>query len=234
MARRSFSFKSFFIAFRKALNDNKIFFEVIVAGLLSFMAITVSIQANKIAERQTIIMEQENLPQWEVWMQQDKNPQTGIYDLSTWTVVNKGGKFSDFAMTDLTFLTYSKYGDYGSKDSIRIPIYGYLAWRRIHSMETDGPIYTVHNDYNGALEYKLQEELRGKGILDVETYVKITYDDIFDKSHEDYYKLSIGTQRITKAEYLRMDSIHFYNRRLTFNKLTKEQILNYKNAANTD
>nr|WP_068889549.1 hypothetical protein [Pedobacter panaciterrae] len=231
MARRSsFSFRSFFVGFRKVLNDNKIFFEVIVAGLLSWMAITVSMQANKIAERQTLIMEQENLPQWELWMQQNKDPQTGNYDLSTWTVVNKGGKFSDFAMTDLTFVTYSKYSDYESRDLIRIPVYGYLAWRRIHSMDTEGPIYTVDNDHNGALEYKLHEELRAQGILDVDTYVKITYDDIFDKPHEDYYKLSIGTERITKSEYLRMDSIHFYNKRLMFRALTKEQVLNYKNA----
>ena len=69
---------------RRALNDNKIFFEVIVASLLSFMAVYVSIQANRIAETQTKIMQEENLPQLEIRMTQEYNEQIKLYDNDVW------------------------------------------------------------------------------------------------------------------------------------------------------
>lgn len=211
---------------RDWLNNNKIFFEVIVMGWLTYMAITVSRKANEIADAQTSIMRQEQLPQFEFRSEQLKNEKTGIYDYRTWYVVNRGGRFSDLDMRDLTFVTFVNRGDQ-LLDTIRIPVYGYLSMVKTISMESQGAVYTFNNDRNGALEYQLRQDMFDQGYLDVDSYAKISYKDLFGTTVYEYYRLGIGTEKISETEYLKLDSIHLRSKKMSFNKLTPELISRY-------
>lgn len=213
-------------SFRDWLTSNKIFFEIIVMGWLTYMAITVSKKANEIADAQTSIMRQEQLPQFEFRSEQMKNEKTGVYDYRLWYVLNRGGRFSDLDMRDLTFVTFVKRNDQ-LLDTIRIPVYGYLSLVKTMSMESQGAVLTFNNDGNGALEHRLRQEMFNDGYFDVDSYARISYKDLFGKTVYEYHRLGIGTEKISEIEYEKLDSIYLRSRKMTFTKLTADSIRQY-------
>ncbi len=212
---------------RDLLNKNKIFFDVIVASLLSFMAIYISIQANKIADAQTKIMEQENLPQLEIRMTQDYNEKIKIYDNNVWLFFNRGGKLSDFDTRDYSFFKFTAIN--GSKiDSLKLPLYSYLNMRGTLTGESDGLIFQIDNAHNGVKEVELRNSLMNFGYFEIQSYMEITYTDIFDKKHAEYFRISPGpgVSKISEKRWKEIEnSFTSANTRYTFPQIETTQII---------
>jgi len=209
--------------FRKFLENNKIFFEVFVSATLSFMAVFVSFKANSIANTQTRIMEQENMPQLEIRMTQDYNQELKIYDNNNWLVFNRGGKIIDFETAECTFFKFY-YGQ--NQDSIVIPIYGYFNMRGILSGESEGLIYQVDNNHNGKMEIALRDSLLNYGYFEMTSYIEITYSDIFDKKHSDYFQIAPGIASISKDQWkVFRDSLIYGVNRTSINMLSASKII---------
>lgn len=208
---------------RNFLEENKVFFEVVVSVLLSIMAVLVSIEANRIANAQTRIMEQENSPHLEIRMTQDYNQELKIYDNTNWLVFNRGGKIIDFEANECTFFKFY-YGQ--NPDSIVIPIYGYFNLRGLLSGESEGLIYQVDNDHNGKIEIALRDSLMNYGYFEMASYIEITYRDIFDKKHSEYYQIAPGYNRINKEQWGTFcDSLNYGVNRTCINMLSASKII---------
>lgn len=208
---------------RKNLNANKIFFEVIAATLLSFMAVYVSIQANRIAETQTKIMQEENLPQMEIRMAQEYNEQLKIYDNDIWFIYNRGGRLSDFDTKEYSFYRFTYRPNY---DTLVLPLYSYLNMRGILSGESEGLVYQVDNNHHGAKELELRDSLSNFGFYDIDTYIAVSYEDLFNEKHEEYFQISPGINRINKQAWDKIEQrFKRADTRYTFPKLTANEII---------
>ena len=208
---------------RKGLENNKIFFEVIVASSLSFMAIYVSIQANRIAENQTKIMRDENLPQLEVRFTQEYNDQLKIYDNDIWLFFNRGGKLSNFDTKEYSFYKFTYHPNY---DSLLLPVYNYLPMRGILTGDIEGLIYQIDNNRQGAKIIELRDSLANFGYYDIESYVSISYEDIFDERHEEYFQISPSVNRISLQDWKKIET-NFNNAKpkYMFPKLSAKSII---------
>jgi hypothetical protein len=208
---------------RKGLNENKIFFEVIVASLLSFMAVYVSIQANRIAETQTKIMQEENLPQIEIRMTQEYNEQLKIYDNNVWLFYNRGGKLSDFDTKEYSFYKFTYHPDY---DTLQLPLYSYLNMRGVLTGESEGLVYQIDNNHHGTKEIQLRDSLSNFGFCDIETYIAVSYVDIFNERHEEFFQISPGISRIKKQNWDIIETSYKNAKdRFTFSKLSARNII---------
>lgn len=197
--------------FRSWLEFNKIFFEIIGAASLSFMAIFISITANSLTEKQTKIMEYENTPQLEIRTQQIQNPQTKIYDKTVWLIFNRNSKLSNFEIEkDYSLLTFTKARDF-SGDTLSVPIHFYLNTSGILTGENEGLIYQFDNAYVGEDEFEFRSGLRGIGYIDVHSYIKITYNNIFDEKIEKFYKISPSIKLITSEEWKKIEKFWIDN-----------------------
>jgi hypothetical protein len=213
---------------KKFLTDNKIYVEMIVATSLSFMAIYVSVQANRIAETQTNMMEQQSLPRIEIQMFQQKNDSTNFYDNDVWYVNNRGGKLSYFDIQKLSFVRHMLREDL-YRDTIIVPVTGYLNWRGVLSGEVEGEVNRFDNDHNGLREFNLADSLSKTGMMEMENYCMISYTDVFNKRHYEYYRLSPSIQPITKEKWDYLERIHTkcVARSRYFKRLTVNEILSY-------
>lgn len=189
------------VKIRKWLNANKIFFEVIVATLLSFMAVFVSIQTNKIAETQTQIMIEENMPQIEIRMGQQYNELSKFYDNDIWYFYNRGGKLSNFEISYYSFYEFIYRPNF---DTIVIPIYGYLNMQGVLTGEGDGLIYQIDNNHNGKKEIELRDSLWDFGFNNVTVFARLEFKDILNRQHEEYYQISPG---ITSVDKIKWDNV---------------------------
>lgn len=183
---------------RTWLNKNKVFFEVIVALLLSFMAIFLSIQANRIATTQTKIMEEENLPQIEIRSTQEYNERNKLYDNDIWLFFNRGGKISDFDVTNYSVYRFTYRPNY---DTLIFPIHSYLNYRGTLTGESEGLIYQIDNNHNGSKEVELRDSLSNYGFYGIDTYAKVTYKDIFNNLHDEFYQINPSKRSITKERW---------------------------------
>lgn len=213
---------------RKVLNDNKIFFDVIVASLLSFMAVYVSIQSNRIAEIQTRIMHEENLPQLEIRMNQEYNEQIRLYDNDVWLFFNHGGRLSDFETREYSFYKFTYFPDH---DTLMIPLYSYLNMRGILTGESEGLVYQVDNNHHGIKEKELRDSLSNHGYCEIETYVAVTYTDIFNDTREEYFQISPGVKRISNQVWESRETSYKNSKdKMAFPNLSALYILNAKNS----
>jgi len=192
--------KIVFWQFRNLLERNKIFFEILGASTLSFMAIYVSLQANRIAEVQTKIMEQENLPRLEVLKQQALNSNSGIYDNTIWIIYNRGGKLLNFKIEKLSFVGFTKFYSH-QWDRIEIPVDGYFEMRGTLTTHSDEMIYQIDNNKNGEKELQLYRSLLNDGKMDMDCYFAISYSDIFEKGHTAYFEINPTCVEITENEW---------------------------------
>ena len=221
-----------FVCFRKGLNDNKIFFEVFVAGCLSAMAIIVSIQSNKIAQSQTKMMEEQGLPQIEIRYNQEKNQRTEIYDYNKWYVFNQGEKLSNLETETMSFVYYnSKEGLF---DTVLFPVYGYLGMRGMLTGEGDNLVYEFDNDYSGAKEVELRNALLNKGYFEVRNYIMLKYKDIYNGAHDEYYCIWPGIREISKTEWDTLKQKHINVNEHYFKRLTYYDVLKYFESYRTN
>ncbi|MCE7044656.1 hypothetical protein [Dyadobacter sp. CY312] len=211
---------------RNFLSENKIFFEVIVASLLSFMAVYVSIQANIIAQNQTEIMKEENLPQLEIRMTQEYNEEIKLYDNKAWLFFNRGGRLSDFDTKEYSFLKFIHRPDY---DTLLIPLHNYIDMRGVLTGDSEGLVYQVENNHQGKKEVEIRDSLSSFGFYNIEVYVAVSYSDIFDDNHVEYFQISPRIIKIKKNEWKKIES-HFQNAkdRFTLSNLNAKTIINMR------
>ncbi len=186
--------------FRSSLEVNKVFFELIVAGLLSFMAVFVSVQANRIAELQTNIMKAENLPRLEIRKTQEYNDELNIYDNNIWMFFNRGGGLYNFKTNDFSLFQFYSNSYF---DTLTIPIYAYLNMRGTLSGEGQGLIYQIDNNHNGQKSFSLRDSLAGYGFFDLLTFTEISYQDFLGENHLEYYQLEPSIRSITEQDWMR-------------------------------
>ncbi len=218
--------------FRKWLETNKIFFEVFVAITLPIIAIYISVQANRIAENQTRIMEEENLPQLELRMNQEYNESIKIYDNNVWSLYNRGGKLSNLSIDKMSFIRFTNNGT-NKWNEIELPIYGYFAMHGILTGESEGLIYQIDNNKNGFKELQLRNQLLNDGQFEVEAFIGFTYLDIFDNRHSLFFKCSPSITPVLEEEWLQMQKKqNEADSTLYFPKVSASDILKIYNVAN--
>ncbi|MXV14326.1 hypothetical protein [Hufsiella ginkgonis] len=213
---------------RKGLERNKIFFEVIVAIVLTGMGIVVSIEANHIADTQTKIMRQENLPQFELIMEQEENDSLNIKDNDILHVFNRGGRLVDFEFDHVAFLNFTRWRE-TSSDTLRLPLRGYYNMGGNITGNDVGEVFNIDNDHNGLHEVRIRNAFYDAKIAypEVETFAKLSYKDMFGDTHEEYFKTKLGISRITRQEWLKVESLYKESRQYYFPGLSVTELVKY-------
>jgi len=212
------------VELREWLNKNKIFFETVGTIALSIMAIIVSIGALLISFHQSDLVEIENQP--EFLFDIGSNPYgltiTGYNTTENFSqdqliIKNIGKPFKKLKMDYTTIFAF----DYESKDDqniteikfIKIPIDRVID--EYPTVDTEGNIRIAQillKDGNNSTIYEktmnlFQDYIRQKGdkfhIVFPIRLLKITYDDIYGKSHTKYYFISDdgGSTQVSIEEY---------------------------------
>jgi len=197
--------KSVNSAIRSFLQANKIYFEVVVASCLTFMALYLSWTANKISEQQTTIMQLEHTPNIELRKTQIYNDSLKIYDVTKWFVYNNNSKISNFDIEkEYSLLCFS----FKQKtDTIKLPVWDYLNLGGTIYENSEGKIFDFDNKYSGYEEYSLRQSLFSEGYLDVESYIKINYRSVLKKNETKYFRIEPGIEEI---DSLKWNRIKFY------------------------
>lgn len=201
---------------RKWLENNRIFFELIVALSLTSMSIIVSINANQIAEYQNELIKQENQPIFVFNLTRTVNPNytdNGSLDKGERIDINNIGKPAyNFTAEEYIFFDirlYNKSDNYSEKKAY-VPVTNYY----LYSVETDpaiGLLRSFNMDYffpingtnytgNYAVYCHINEDFGNYsqtqnyfGYIDLKRYFHITYSDIYGEAHDEIYYVCGGT-----------------------------------------
>ncbi|RXR18955.1 hypothetical protein EQG63_05785 [Flavobacterium amnicola] len=192
---------------KEQLEENKIFFEIIYIGLLSFMAVFVSIQANNISDNQTKIMEFENTPKIEIRSKQVYNDTLGYRYKEKWLIYNKNSKLSNFDVLDTkSFLVYHEK-QISTRDSIIFPINHYINTSGTLFDQNEGLLYEFDNEENGLYFRNLDLATKQNGYLQINNYIKISYSTVLNNNIEKYYQISPIIQEIPLKEWEKITNL---------------------------
>jgi hypothetical protein len=73
---------------------------------------------------------------------------------------------------------------------------------------------------------ELRDSLTNFGFYEIETYVAITYTDLFNDRHEEYFQISPGINRINKQQWDTIEKSYKNAKdRFTFSKLSATNII---------
>lgn len=189
---------------RKWLERNKIFLEVLSIVISPIAAVYVAYKANEISDSQTRIMEQQEMPRIEVRTSRLYNEESKVYDTDMLAVFNMGGKLANFDIKTMEFLQLEVYRPRAAKnDTLMLEIEEYYTTGGVLSGNSEGLIYTVDNNHGDARIVSLRDTLLNKhiGYCDVVSYAQITYNDVFDNKHIDYFKTNPSVVKVSEAEW---------------------------------
>ena len=199
---------------RSFLNKNRIFFETIAATTLTIMAIVVAVaqlittnEQTAYLEQQTIIERSQALPRFTVQVKQFMNEEGTFAEDEKIMVYNHGNIAYNIKVDAVIFFELT-YSENNKSRNLRIPISGYYA-ANIYTGDSTGLIVSSYDAKNHYKRFNLQnqlydlEETTGRTIsIDVKRYVKISYTDIFEVDHVEYYFVPIiyGGELLETAE----------------------------------
>lgn len=211
----------YFRNFRSWLEKNKIFFELLSMVVLSTMAIIVSKNANEISTTQTRIMEYENQPNFDLVFYQSFEDSTNI-PTSIWNVYNRGGRVTDYELEDISFVraTILKNNNYIIK---LIPLFFYLDFNHTITGETAGLVEILKNNLLKSQMIELNRAFRGKGYIEIETYLKISYTNFLNVKKSKYFQLSPVVE-ISKSEWEYFLNYKSTHSQVDFENLTFKRI----------
>ncbi len=180
--------------FKEWLEHNKIFFEILVATALSFMAIFLSIQSNIIAKSQIRTMEKEKLPYIEIKQKKNNeffneidlvnNEEGGLPDEIA--IYNRGGKLLDFTCFSIFGLnTHEKY--YGNYKKFNLS--DYIDNRGTLTGESEGLICTLMSKYDSTADWLEDTLSKHKLYMYLSAAFIIRYTDVFGNDHKEYWIL---------------------------------------------
>jgi hypothetical protein len=178
---------------RKWLIENKIFFDTIVAVLLSIMAIVVAFGAYQIAQKQTALIEKEHLPVFSLRIDpicpQDYTDDDFCPD-DRLTIVNLGDPITQFIVDPKIFLVAQN----NRSNLIYIPVANYY---KVYTIPTNATLNTWqssdnHGSYGRfiALNKNFSQYSESKGYnvsLDLKRYLVLEYFDYWGDKRDDYY-----------------------------------------------
>lgn len=208
--------------FKQWLENNKIFFEVIAFGFLTAMAVIVSLEANRISSYQILLTKRQNQPIFKIDLKLDAGKET-------LSISNNGGPIHEFTCDSIVFyeiekkpesifekniLKYLTMEDFynpvpdNNQKFFRIPIYKYHLG--IPNGNSTGELIALSESIAGSnyisarravLEMNVLPQYKNfcsRGILE---YVLLKYQDVYDESHEDLYRVTPGFQmKVGEAE----------------------------------
>jgi len=173
-------------SFKDKLENNKIYFEVLVTLLLSIMAIIVSVQSNRIADNQTMIMKEQALPQFRINKIQIYNEEIGKYTDDNIVIYNQGGILYDFSHKTAVYMNLQ----YKNKDNLyqtkRIPLKDYYKFNSVTG-NGKGLLVTIGGNQNHQKIVDAESNNNYSIQIDIKQYVNLNYKDIFGEYHTDYY-----------------------------------------------
>ncbi|MDK8193971.1 hypothetical protein QP794_28210 [Paenibacillus sp. UMB7766-LJ446] len=235
-----------FESFRKGLERNKIFFEVLVTLSLSTMALFVSCQANTIASNQTAIAEAENMPVFEIKSTQVYDDDRKEYTEHKVKIANEGGPIYGFDSDVVTFLNidYLDNKDGYINKNIRVPLRGYFTASLVTS-KVKGELATVQGYLNNNKLFDLtQEILNGPDAeekfidIEIQVYVKIRYEDFLHRYNEEYYYVPyLQTQKLSQSEGENIFKEHseaLLSKGVEFLDLSRNKVIKIINEVNED
>jgi hypothetical protein len=204
---------SHFGSFRELLTRNEIIFKTVAASALSLMALIVSAgqlftarEQIAVASLQERIAEIQLLPQFEIAIHQRRNNETGKFDDNYLEVINTGSPVHEFTAEVATFLRVSGFNTHIGNNAVsvipsriattkfEIPFGGYFPMQEV-SPAGKGQLVTSSGYHNNAAMIALENSVREAAdnakwnVLNLDTlvYLKLTYQDMLDRLHEDYY-----------------------------------------------
>lgn len=212
---------------RNWLNNNKIFFETIVAIFLAIMAITltivsinVSIKTNEIAYHETEIIKMENQPIFNFKVTYDYT-YIDEFDYSVPVdeklIINNVGKpLKEFSYEKMIFLKIRYWENGTYPKPAFIPIYYYFpgisTGNLINELVTFRGPYAYTNNTGNHLkilqaekslsEYVRRLDANNSASIYIFRYIKIEYTDIFENIHEEIYFVDPynGAYKLNKNE----------------------------------
>jgi hypothetical protein len=186
---------------KKSLESNKIFFETVAAAALSLMSVLVSMSQwrsvetqNKILGLQTKIAEIQAMPRFQISLDQVRNTQNGHIDENDLNVVNQGGPAKNFAAEAAYFMDVSDQLENQRCEAI-LPINDYFDAALLGHNDEGEMVKMVsrtnNTDYSHVEAQLLELAKDSKHVLtwNPELLVRISYTDILDDSHIEFYEV---------------------------------------------
>lgn len=189
---------------KRLLQNNKIYFEVIVASCLTFMAIYLSWTANKIANQQTTIMQLEHTPNIELRKTQIYNDSLRVYDVTKWFVYNNNSKISNFDIEKEYSILHFTFRE--NTDTIKLPVWDYLNLGGTIYENSEGKIFDFDNKYSGYQEYILRQSLFTEGYIEIESYIKINYRSVLKKNETKFFKIEPTIEEVDSIKWNKIKS----------------------------
>jgi len=203
--------------FRKWLQRNKIFFEIIVALSLTTMSVIVANNANQIAATQNQIMKEENQP---IFIFDTRIPDNDTSNVMERVKIDNIGKpaYYFFAEPYVLYDIQVRDNDYNIKKNAIIPVVDFYSYSEtsgftsgnMESFYRENLTYTIRENNsstkyytNDTMEtlYKINGDLgsytknRNDMFVDLYIYIHITYQDVYGDSHDEIYCIdSYGLQ----------------------------------------
>lgn len=199
---------------RNFLNKNKIFFETVTASTLTVMAIIVAVaqlvvtsEQTAYLEQQTIIGRSQALPHFVISAKQFMNEDNTFAVGDKILVYNQGNIAYNIIVQTAVFFEFSYLYKTQTQD-LSIPVSGYYTVQLI-SGDATGLVLTIESPNNNSKRMKIQDDLRDLAkandksiLLDVKRYIKLSYRDIFNELHTEYYYIPLifGSTLMDKIE----------------------------------
>lgn len=184
------------------------FFTTICTVALSAMAIAVSVNANKIAQRQSSMDYQDRLAEFEIIKNTLVNKDTKKWEASTIQIYKTSGKAKNTDIEIITWLEVDYSNDDGSKRSSRFMLDGYYN-NTFFSTEHSGPVATISGGMNQAKEFALEDYIEEVARfrhayvnLQVKSFLKIKYLDFENNERVNYYDVSSSSGRYITSDTL--------------------------------
>jgi hypothetical protein len=189
-------------SFKSFLNSNKIYFETIAATLLSFMAviiagvqIAIGFQQSDLIELQTEAEKQQSLPQFLVVRNFDSEyelvPPEDKLEIYNYGNVAHNVNLTTMSFIKVVYITSGKSVKQLSRDFAILNYYN----TTFHTNTYSGLIFWRVGYGNFAKSIELDKELNTQlptidwVDVSIETYVRISYQDVFAEQRVDYYKV---------------------------------------------
>jgi len=203
-----FRFRAYFIAFRKCLDRNKVFFETISATLLGVMALCLILQSNRISKYQAQLAKSQielsqqladrdmttHLPEFHLSMKHVVEEPIGHCIEDRILIYNEGAPLYDL---DPRFIVFIKVetGMLGEQRTAFVPIHGYY-FNLFRTGKATGLVATIAGDRNRVGLYELDQafsayaKAKGDiGFISIERFIRIRYQDKFGSSNEAFFSI---------------------------------------------
>ena len=167
---------------------------------IGIVGIFISIQANRISASQLKLNQAQSMPAFIVNERQTYNSEHTYFDTNTIEVSCENGFFTNYN-SDIACILRIKEAE---KEEKLIPLYGYW-FSHTHTGNTSGIVekitgYKNNEKYNNLCE-QIKNILNNNVIIDIDTYMQISYLDILSQEQSKYYQVETidGTTIIDKA-----------------------------------